>query len=269
MDSYNHLVLAILLLSYSTSTFAYFIPPIATITETSSVVYPTPVYASSVYFSNGASTSSPSGSSSSPSITILLGATQSLRPPSKPPPIQSGTSSSEFVTFIDNPFVIASLILLIISLTVLFGVLLRAQRERRAMARRTPRLPPPAPDVYMVRPGGSLSIRNVAVSTLGSPTPPRMPSPVMSFFSAQSPASATRESDDINQVQREVRGLSFVPRAANSRPASRSSFGTTKTRRTSSIHRWNGQDNSRRYGLLWDVDVGRWRRELNELAEKG
>ncbi|KAF7360992.1 hypothetical protein MSAN_01129400 [Mycena sanguinolenta] len=208
MDSYNHLVLAILLLSYSTSTFAYFIPPIAT----TIVAYPTPVYSSTVYLSNGPSTGSPSGSSGSPSIMTSIGTTQRPRPPSKPPPIQSETSSpSEFVIFIDNPFVVASLILMVISLTVLFAVLWRAQRERRAMARKARRLPPPAPDIYMARPGGSLSIRNVAISSFGSPTLPRTPSPVMSFFSAQSPVSATLESDDIKQVQREVRGLSFVP----------------------------------------------------------
>jgi hypothetical protein len=179
------------------------------------------------------------------------------------------TADNEFRTIIDNPLILAGLILLIISLTILFGVLCRVRRTRRRwrnlVQRPLPPRPPP-PDAYMLRSTRSLSINDVALSSLGAPTPPRVPSPVLSF-SAQSLSSGS-QSSDIGQVQRDVRGLSFQvgPGIAISRPASRSSLGTTKTRRTSSsktrgtssIQVGNG-GHPRRYGVLYDSEVGRWR----------
>ncbi|KAJ7898647.1 hypothetical protein B0H14DRAFT_2675048 [Mycena olivaceomarginata] len=283
VSSSRSLIFAVLL-SYDRSTFACFIPPTATIVGSFSTVYPT---------SNDPGTSSSSGTSTSSSITTLLSSTPSLSsiPPTQshtspptsqfatitrslssiPPPTQSHTSPpiSQFATIIDNPLILADLILLIISLTILFGVLCRVRRTRRRwrnlIQRPLPPRPPP-PDAYMLRSTRSLSINDVALSSLGAPTPPRVPSPVLSF-SAQSLSSGS-QSSDIGQVQRDVRGLSFQvgPGIATSRPASRSSLGTTKTRRTSSsktrgtssIQVGNG-GHPRRYGVLYDSEVGRWR----------
>ncbi|KAJ7364659.1 hypothetical protein DFH08DRAFT_839712 [Mycena albidolilacea] len=269
MVSSNRSLIFAVLFSYDRSTFACFIPPTTTIAGSFSTVYPT---------SNDPATSSSSGTSTSSSITTLLSSTPSLS--SIPPPTQSHTSppTSQFATIIDNPLILAGLILLIISLTILFGVLCRVRRTRRRwrnlVQRPLPPRPPP-PDAYMLRSTRSLSINNVALSSLGAPTPPRVPSPVLSF-SAQSLSSGS-PSSDIGQVQRDVRGLSFQvgPGIAISRPASRSSLGTTKTRRTSSsktrrtmsIQVGNG-GHPRRYGVLYDSEVGRWRDLVGKVESR-
>jgi len=257
--SNRSLIIAIL---FSYNTFAYFIPPtiiIGSSTASFSIVYPTSTDSSEISHSGSIPTSFP--------------ATASRSAPLDPPPIQSDTSpSSEFVMILDNPLIVASLILLIIALTILFAVLFRLRRTRREwrnLARGPVPLPSP-PDVYMTPASRSLSlsIKNVVVSPLGSPTLPRAPSPVLSSrFSAHS-AVSDFPSSDIHHVQRELRGLSFVPSpgAANSRPASRSSLGTTKTRRVSPVYVWIGEQ-PRRYGSLWDVEVGRWR-DVSYVGEK-
>ncbi|KAJ6589489.1 hypothetical protein B0H19DRAFT_1058503 [Mycena capillaripes] len=256
------------------TTFADLIPPFPPPTGTStgsfSVIYPTIIESSTSsdlsWSSTGALSDYPTSTESStcsgliPSRPSSSWSTTSLgtRPPD-PPPRQSDTSPpSEFVVLVDNPLIVASLILLIISLTILGGVCCRIRQTRRRCRQWQAQQLPPPPDVYMIRPSGSLSIKNVALSSLGSHTPPRAPSPVFSL-SAQSIASDF-QSSDIHHVQRELRGLSFQPGAATSRPASRSSLGTTKTRRTSPIPVWIG-DRPRRHGVLWDIELGRWKQD--------
>ncbi|KAF7334617.1 hypothetical protein MVEN_02291900 [Mycena venus] len=221
----------------------FYIPPVPIIRPTGAT--------SSSWMSSSRSVESSLSSSASPGTQL------------PDPPSQSDTSPpSEFLIFMNNPFIVTSLVLLIITLTVFFAVLCRLRRTRRkhrALVQAEKARPPP-PDVYVVGPRRSLSlsINNVVLSPLRSPTPtsPRVPSPVLSL-SAHSAASEF-PSSDIHHVQRDLRGFSFAARAANSRPASRSSLGTTKTRRVSPVYAWIG-DHPRQYGSLWDVEVGRWR----------
>ncbi|KAJ7896595.1 hypothetical protein B0H13DRAFT_821969 [Mycena leptocephala] len=279
MDLSNISIIIAILLSCSDATFAYFIPTVtATITGSFSIVYPT---------STESDTATSSQISNSPSISTLFTSTTSLpSPPPDPPPLQSDTSplASEFATFLDTPVILASLILLIIALTILIAVLCRVCRARRRWRAETPlplslpRPVPPPPDVYRTRSNDTLTIKGVVLSPMGSPTPtpsaPRPPSPALSSASAYSVASDF-PSSDIHHVQRELRrGLSFLGATVGSRPASRSSLGTTATkttaRPTSTIYVWNGvgggigsgdqgQPQPTRYGFLWDVDLGRWR----------
>ncbi|KAF8179936.1 hypothetical protein K438DRAFT_1768597 [Mycena galopus ATCC 62051] len=94
----------------------------------------------------------------------------------------SNTSApSELVVLLDNPFIVASLIVFIITLTVLIAGLCAVRRKRRARRNLDRITLPPPPDVYMVDPRRSLSIRNVVLSPLESPAPPRIPSSVLCF----------------------------------------------------------------------------------------
>ncbi|KAJ7030334.1 hypothetical protein C8F04DRAFT_735871 [Mycena alexandri] len=169
----------------------------------------------------------------------------------------------------NNPLILTGVVLLIIMLTILVGMFCHLQRTRQrfqtAEALRPSR--PPPPDVYMIGPRSSLSIKNVALSSLGSLTPPCVPSPVLSLSGRSSGFHSG--SSDIHDVQRELRGFSFVARVASSRPASRSSLGTTKTRPTSVTQVWinaEQQPRARRHGVLWDVEAQRWERSLKDMV---
>ncbi|KAJ7772184.1 hypothetical protein B0H16DRAFT_165138 [Mycena metata] len=214
------------------------------------------------------------GSSSSSSSSILSSSTAAMYSigiistvPSTPPPRLSDTSTpSEFAVLMNNPLILTGVILLIIALTILVGVFCHLQRTRQRRQITEALLPPP-PDVYMIGPRSSLSIRNVALSSLGSLTPPRAPSPVLSLSGRSSEFHSG--SSDIYDVQRELRGFSFAARTASSRPASRSSFGTTKTRSTSAAQVWNNaeeQSRTRRHGVLWDVEAQGWERSLKDAV---
>ncbi|KAJ7176239.1 hypothetical protein C8R43DRAFT_975274 [Mycena crocata] len=228
-----------ILLSYSRAILAVFIPPTATIAGSFSVVSLT---------DNEASTTD-SGQSLNPPIppTPSAAATSvAISPANGAPVLQPDTSPLSYklqsIILLNNPVIVTSLIILIMALTILVAVIFRVCRSRRRWrAIRDAPLPPP-PDVYLTYSKRSLSIRNVAISPMGSPITPRPPSPVLSLFSQTS--GSDPPSSDIHLVQREVRGLSFVPGNAYHRTsvaASRSSLGTTRTRPASGSPLWSAE----------------------------
>ncbi|KAJ7738228.1 hypothetical protein DFH07DRAFT_85498 [Mycena maculata] len=259
-----------ILLSYGALVYADLIPPTATLSV--STLFAT---------DNGSSTGS--------NKTVNPPIQPPTASPGVPPPLQSTTSPpSEFDTVINNPIIIASVVTLIVALTILFALVIRVVRTRR-LWRNAPPLPE-APYAYPTSLRRTISISGVAISPMsqadGPPvlppifhpehvhiSPPRSPfldPPILprapSLVRTISSLSYLSEiqSSDIHQVQRETRGLSFAPGAPNYRPemaASRSSLGTTKTRRASSVYVWN-PDRIRRYGVLYDVEAGirRWQR---------
>ncbi|KAJ6518190.1 hypothetical protein C8R47DRAFT_1205257 [Mycena vitilis] len=266
MEPSNLALIFAILSSYSQTVFADFIQPTATITGSFSLVNPTgtePIPSSSTLASSDGSFSSvlPTVTESGPNSLGASRSTETLSVPPDPSHTQLNASPhSEFVTIMDNPVVVASVVLAIIALTILSAVFVRLCGMRRQLPTQ-PYLPPP-PDVYKSSPSDSMfSIKNVALSPLAPPMPSpsllRAPSPVLSSY-ARSPDSEF-QSSDIHQVQREVRGLSFQQRPTSSRPASRSSLGTiiTKTYPPSPVHFWLRG----RYGALWDLEKGRWQQE--------
>ncbi|KAJ7659156.1 hypothetical protein DFH06DRAFT_437148 [Mycena polygramma] len=265
MEPSNLALIIAILLSYSQTVFADLIQPTATVIGSFSVVDPTSTEpttpCSTLTSSDGSFSAFPTPAESGPNSQGASTSVETLSLPSDPPPIQSDTSPhSEFVTIMDNPVVVASVVLAIISLTILFAIFVRLCGMRRQLPTQPYR--PPPPDVYKSSPSDStFSINNVALSPWAPPTPSpnplRAPSPVLSSY-PQSPESEF-QSSDIHQVQREVRELSFLQRPTSSRPASRSSLGTTitKTYPPSPVHFWLRG----RYGALWDLEKGRWQQE--------
>ncbi|KAJ7128678.1 hypothetical protein C8R44DRAFT_873372 [Mycena epipterygia] len=279
---FNVPILIAILLFYSAVGSASFIPPTtATIIGTFSIVYPESSTTSSSGSSNPpiqpttsiiSSSSVQSTPLSNPTVQPTdMTSTISLTIPNVPPTaLPENSPPSEFMILLNNPVVVASLIILIIAATILIAVLCRVRHNRRRW--QAPDLAPP-PDAYAMTSRASLSIKNVAISPLGSPspspTPPppapilirppprrvflipppqprRTPSPAPSAFSHAPSAFSHASSSDIHDVQRELHGrFSFVPgplrRSSRSSfgAASRSSLGTTaptsKTRPPSAV----------------------------------
>ncbi|KAJ7676381.1 hypothetical protein B0H17DRAFT_1080263 [Mycena rosella] len=282
MALFSNLNIVIIILSfYCGAGFAGVIPPTATVTGTFSVVY-------SPY--NESTATSPSQSSINPtSSTSLASSSTSI----VPPPMKeadASTNKSEFVSLVDNPLILASLVILIIALTVLAGFIYQVCGTRRRL-----RKLPPSPDAYAMGPRRSLSVKRVVISPLRIPSPTlRIPSRILRAppprdaslpgnpaqsrgpalsrgpSRARSLVSQSSISDlpssDIHQVQRELRGFSVVgslPNYNGELAASRSSLGTTKTRPTSAANVWSPDrvlrygwlQDGRRYGVQWDVEA--------------
>ncbi|KAJ7469704.1 hypothetical protein FB451DRAFT_1368625 [Mycena latifolia] len=261
----NVLIVITLLSFYCGAGFADFVPPTATVTGSFSIVYPT----------NNES-ASPSQNSMYPTSTTFP--PSSITPTiSIPPPPQPDLSQpSEFVRVVDNPTILASLIVSIIAVTILCGVIYQVYQTRKRL-----RDFPPLPVAYMISPrdSRSLSLKNVVVSPRRTPPPiwippppvtvppaPRPPSPARTFASRSSAAASDLPSSDIHHIQRALRGISVVgsiPLYRADLAASRSSLGTTttKTRPSSAANvpnaDWVRRHDGRRYGVQWDVEAGR------------
>ncbi|KAJ7191509.1 hypothetical protein GGX14DRAFT_701587 [Mycena pura] len=254
-------LLCILWVFFST-VYAGFIP--ATI-GSSSIVYPTHIH------SNHISLLSLS------CAPVRRGIAPTTQPDSTSPP------RSTLVALLDTPAFVATLVVAIIALTALGALLClvyRSYRTRRAWARTQN---PPPPEAYRTSDDGSrrqLSITKVVISPLGSPSPSpaaiRPPSPVFSESSRYSNMSEFLSSD-FDHIQRELRrGLSFVPTQTepSTRPASRSSLGTTRTGGTvtrnnsaATVDAQRQRERGRRHGVLWDVDTGGWRRYVRDAVD--
>ncbi|KAJ6599425.1 hypothetical protein B0H10DRAFT_723723 [Mycena sp. CBHHK59/15] len=176
------------------------------------------------------------------------------------PPVQSISTPSLFISALDDPRVVAGLVVGIIVLTVCVAFVCRLWR-RRSRRRRSTQAPESASKADLVPPSTSPALRTWPTTTY----PPRIhwnPPRHWSLLRPQTPSSLAPSSSenlssDINHIQREMSYMQRITSSRNSMAASKSSLGTLKPRPGSAV--WTA---------YWEL-INRSRRAEYRDAEAG